>query len=408
MYTPDSDEELDEALSVVRLAYESKCRATGLRLRRSVNEEGGSRSVVMKVFAPFERLCKEAEKLNVQMDLADTEHAPIDADTCGACCGCLRPEDPPADASAAAFRHKHLALFDGHERTADKETATTFFRPALRSLLTYNILANLDIRPNETGAKATTLGLSYLKMIGAYSASFPLHDSPWFESSNEREPDELTMLKRTWLRWCAYQPLMRVRNYFGERVALMFAWSGFLYAQLWALVVAGLVVFIFGMVQTGSEPLQGEAVSAKLARAFDNDLTPYYALLTCVWGTLFLELWKRRQATLAYTWDMNTFEEREPDRPEYYGDTMRIDPVSGQAELYYPPKKRAGKYLVSALFMFSLVGAVVASVSAVVIFRVAAEKIYFDGHSDASTKIAVLSAILNATSIFIFNFIYER
>lgn len=41
-------------------------------------------------------------------------------------------------------------------------------------------------------------------------------------------------------------------------------------------------------------------------------------------GTLFLELWKRKTASLAYEWDVDEFEETEPDRPEFYGTKQRI------------------------------------------------------------------------------------
>ena len=36
-------------------------------------------------------------------------------------------------------------------------------------------------------------------------------------------------------------------------------------------------------------------------------------------GTVFLEFWKRQNATLAYEWNVNNFEANEPDRPEFYG-----------------------------------------------------------------------------------------
>ena len=36
-------------------------------------------------------------------------------------------------------------------------------------------------------------------------------------------------------------------------------------------------------------------------------------------GTIFLEVWKRRNATLAYQWDVDNFEDTEPDRPQFYG-----------------------------------------------------------------------------------------
>lgn len=41
-------------------------------------------------------------------------------------------------------------------------------------------------------------------------------------------------------------------------------------------------------------------------------------------GTLFLELWKRRSATLAYEWDVDTFEEDEIDRPDFQGQAIKV------------------------------------------------------------------------------------
>ena len=43
-------------------------------------------------------------------------------------------------------------------------------------------------------------------------------------------------------------------------------------------------------------------------------------------GTIFLEVWKRRNATLSYEWDVDSFEETEPDRPQFYGTEKK--PVS--------------------------------------------------------------------------------
>lgn len=36
-------------------------------------------------------------------------------------------------------------------------------------------------------------------------------------------------------------------------------------------------------------------------------------------GTVFLEIWKRTNATLAYEWDVDNWEDVEPDRPQFYG-----------------------------------------------------------------------------------------
>jgi len=36
-------------------------------------------------------------------------------------------------------------------------------------------------------------------------------------------------------------------------------------------------------------------------------------------GTIFLEIWKRQRSTLAYEWDVSSFENSEPDRPQFIG-----------------------------------------------------------------------------------------
>jgi len=36
-------------------------------------------------------------------------------------------------------------------------------------------------------------------------------------------------------------------------------------------------------------------------------------------GTIFLEVWKRERSTLAYEWDVSSFENSEPDRPQFVG-----------------------------------------------------------------------------------------
>ena len=49
-------------------------------------------------------------------------------------------------------------------------------------------------------------------------------------------------------------------------------------------------------------------------------------------GTVFLEVWKRHSATLAYRWDVTSFEDLEPQRPEFYGTDTR--PVSSASVRY--------------------------------------------------------------------------
>ena len=51
-----------------------------------------------------------------------------------------------------------------------------------------------------------------------------------------------------------------------------------------------------------------------------HDLVYEYTYLCLFFaGTIFLEFWKRKNATLAYEWDVNNFDETEPDRPQFHG-----------------------------------------------------------------------------------------
>ena len=117
------------------------------------------------------------------------------------------------------------------------------------------------------------IGLAHLLHKGYYSDCFILHDesqnnnvdndydkhetnnvegNSYFmmsHSSGNRglERDERRDLDQTWTRPFKYQPLWKIRNYFGERVAFYFAWSGSLCTTLWLPSIFGIFVFFYGL-----------------------------------------------------------------------------------------------------------------------------------------------------------------
>jgi len=69
-------------------------------------------------------------------------------------------------------------------------------------------------------------------------------DSRWSVGSGEDARQELD---RTWAKSCRFQPLWKIRNYFGEKIAMYFAWSGMLIISLWPPMLFGFAVFLYGL-----------------------------------------------------------------------------------------------------------------------------------------------------------------
>lgn len=72
-------------------------------------------------------------------------------------------------------------------------------------------------------------------------------------------------------------------------------------------------------------------------------------------GTVFLELWKRTNATLAYEWDVDNFEVNEPDRPQFFGLKVKKDPITDEENWVYPFKRLILKYTGSTLVVIFMV-----------------------------------------------------
>jgi len=89
-------------------------------------------------------------------------------------------------------------------------------------------------------------------------ARFDQEDSPadraWSSRSCRRTSafvsstvDARHELDRTWAKSCRFQPMWKIRNYFGEKIALYFAWCGMLIMSLWLPMIFGFAVFLYGM-----------------------------------------------------------------------------------------------------------------------------------------------------------------
>ena len=72
---------------------------------------------------------------------------------------------------------------------------------------------------------------------------------------------------------------------------------------------------------------------------------------------MFLEMWKRRQAVIAWEWDLTTFEDDEQTRPEFEVKvkTKRINPVTKKPEPFLPGWNKAVRVVFTTSFVFLMV-----------------------------------------------------
>lgn len=165
-----------------------------------------------------------------------------------------------------------------------------------------------------------------------------------------------------------YQPLDYIKEYFGVKIGLYFAWLGFYTHMLVFASVAGLLCFIFGCITlytnkpsedicNGKESidmcplcdhfcgywdLRQTCLHGRLTYLFDNPSTVIFSLFMSLWGkciffssnqmknkittkciyyiaaTLFLELWKNYSAEITHRWDLTGLDaQEEHPRPQY-------------------------------------------------------------------------------------------
>ena len=192
---------------------------------------------------------------------------------------------------------------------------------------------------------------------GAFDCIFPLHDKPVLKSLRERwgnfgilklkviegcDPEYLSMhsmfhpenepRQQPAMLW---QPIDEIRDYFGDHVAIYFAWME-LYTRglFWP---AGLGCFAM-------------VTQFTVDTVDDNPFTIPYSVFFAAWSIVFLSSWKRRENELKFLWGTEGFEARERPRSEFKGRHV-VNPETNRDEIVYTqPVKRAIVNVMSLLF----------------------------------------------------------
>jgi hypothetical protein len=121
------------------------------------------------------------------------------------------------------------------------------------------------------------------------------------------------------------QPIDEVRDYFGDHVALYFAWMElYTRALFWP---AGLGCF-------------GMITQLTVDTVDDNPFTIPYSVFFAAWSIVFLSSWKRRENELKFLWGTEGFEARERPRSAFVGAHV-VNPETNRDEIVYTqPAKR--------------------------------------------------------------------
>ncbi|XP_030393152.1 anoctamin-7-like isoform X2 [Gopherus evgoodei] len=286
----------------------------------------------------------------------------------------------PADYYTCAFRRSKLDKFLG------SDSRDSYFSNTQRHRIVYEILA----RTVYGKRKRAEIGINRLLNERVYSAAFPLHEGP-FEMPESEVPSEALNPRQVlyhfwaqWVCWYRYQPLDHIRQYFGEKIAIYFAWLGFYTAWLLPAAAVGTVVFLAGLAametntpaqeicESGDQflmcPLCDTCETwniseicpmAKVGYLFDHPGTVFFSVFMSFWAVTFLEYWKRKSAMLAHHWDCMDFqEEEERPRPEFAAMAPRMEqnPITGVKEPYFAKRDRLSRIMTGSMAIVIMAG----------------------------------------------------
>lgn len=215
--------------------------------------------------------------------------------------------------------------------------------------------------------------LVFRKKIAAF---YPLHDRNASADIQERNAN---MSEMPWDEGLA----QNIRDYFGEKIALYFVFMG--HYSYW-LIIPGIIGLIFQIIvfATGN---------------FSSSVLPFYSLLITVWAIVMLEYWKRKEQLKAVDWGMTSFEDTEPDRPEFKGALIRSY-IDGDETLYFSPDEFTSRFASSQGVILTFMMVVVGCVASIYVLR-------FSLQADIGANASTVASILNTIQITILNSIYQ-
>ncbi|XP_060800120.1 anoctamin-7 isoform X1 [Neoarius graeffei] len=426
-----------------RMEFLSRLQTAGLHQEMKEVVQGKTKTTYVLLSAPWKVLCYYAEEISLRVPLqVETSPESNWSETV------LRKlhipnilaqevPNPPPDYYTCQFRANKLERFLGHENK------DSFFKKTQRHQILYEILARTQFGALKRGE----VGVARLVSENVFTAAYPLHEGHYQIPKNQLKPDSLSMrqiLYQYWARWGCwkkYQPLDHIREYFGEKVALYFAWLGFYTGWLLPAAVTGFLLFVFGIgLMVTDAPAQeicnnGDSIvmcpicnicsywnlssicyTYKVGLLFDNGGTVFFSIFMTLWAVTFLEYWKRTCSVLAHKWECSEFEEiEERPRPEFTAMApMTVhNPVTGAEEPHFPEISRFRRMVTGNMVIILMVTVVLMFLIAIILYRTILSIIIYRSQNvffifSAGRIASLTGSVLNLVVIMLLSKVYTR
>ncbi|KAG5679996.1 hypothetical protein PVAND_009529 [Polypedilum vanderplanki] len=339
--------------------------------------------------------------------------------------------------------HRFTAIYARDKEYLFDLEQPNFFNTWVRARIVQFILDRQRFSRNN--AHDFSFGIDRLISIDeTYIAAYALHDG---EIENKESRRHLLYSKWASLKKIFHhQPLDYIKDYFGVKIGIYFAWLGFYTYMLILASIAGIISFFFSIKWMKSNPitqqicmsnktepymmcplcdklcdywdLKETCLQAEITSLLDNPNTVFFAIFMSFWAALFLENWKRYSAEITHRWDLTGFDvHEEHPRPQYLARLKSIkrekkDFVTNVVEPNVPFwRMKLPATLLSVSVVLLLIAVAFATVLGVVLYRMsmlASLSIY----SDFSTSVTILfttttAAVINLFLIVILNYGYE-
>ncbi|XP_037315209.1 anoctamin-7 [Pungitius pungitius] len=423
-----------------RKVFLNKLRDSGLLQEQKEVLQAKTKITFVLLSAPWSVLCYYAEEISLRVPL-QVVTSPITNWSAQVLSRLSLPNllsqdvpNPPPDFYTCQFRNNKLQRFLG------SNNKDTFFKTSQRHQVLYEILA----RTAYGSVKRGEVGIDRLVTEQVFTAAYPLHEGGFRLPTPPVSPRSLVLREilysywATWSSWRHYQPLDHIREYFGEKIALYFAWLGFYTGWLLPAALVGTVVFLFGfwlmandvpakeLCDSGNSftmcPLcnicshwnySSICATFKAGIMFDNGGTVFFSVFMSLWSVTFLEYWKRTCSVLSHRWDCSEFQDiEERPRPEFTAMapmTMR-NSVTGAEEPYFPQTKRLNRTMTGCMVIILMVIVVLMFLMAIILYRTIVTVIIYKSGSFltgfAGRVASISGSVLNLLVILMLSKVY--